>query len=119
MATLKQEIIKDLITIENDLGTPTFVWNSNSYHLIPSISDFTRELDTGGFRYDKMLTATVRKWNVDGTATFSGSVYPKPQQKITYADGNDGGTSYRIESTKHSPEGAYFRIIAISTTNGL
>ena len=119
MATLKQEIIKDLVVIENDLGQPTFTWNSGSYKLIPSISDFSRELDTGGFSREKMLTATVRKFNPDGSSTFSDNVYPKPQQKITYNDGNDGGTSYRIESTKHSPEGAYFRLIAVATTKGL
>lgn len=118
MATLRTEITSDLLKIEADLGNPSFTWNSSSYGFIPSVSDFTRELDTGGFKYEKLLTATIRKYTSTGATTFSGSAYPKPQQKITYDDGNEG-VSYRIESIKHSPEGAYMRMTCVSITKGL
>jgi len=118
MSLLRTTITSDLIQIESDLGNPTFTWNSGSYPFIPSVSDFTRELDTGGYKYEKMLTATIRKYNADGSSVFSGSIYPSPQQKIIYTDGNDGGLAYRIETIKHSPEGAYMHLIAASSTKG-
>lgn len=118
MGTLRTEIIGDLIKIEQDLGTPTFTWNGNTYNLIPSISEFTRELDTGGYKYEKMLTATVRKYNTSLVTLFSGSVYPTAQQKIVYNDGNTG-TAFRIESIKHDPTNSYMRMICTSAVKGL
>lgn len=117
--SLKTEIIADLVKIENDLGNPVFTWNGQTYPLIPSISDFQRALDTGGYKNDKMLTATIRKYNTDGSNVFSGSIYPTSQQKLIYIDGNDGGTAYRIEHIKHDPTGAYMRVIAVTSTAGL
>lgn len=116
--SLRTQMTADLIMIEADLGNPVFTWNGVNYGLIPSVSDFTRELDTGGFKLEKILTATVRKYDARNTLVFTGGAYPQPQQKILYNDGNTGIT-FRIESIKHSPEGAYIRMICASDTKGL
>ena len=115
MATLQNEIINDLLVIERDLGSPAFTWQNASYSFIPSVSDFTRELDTGGYKIIKLLTATIRKLNEDGTPVFTNG-YPQPQQIINYVM---DGTNYRIETVKQDPTGAYMRIVAHSTVKGL
>lgn len=112
--SLKTEIIKDMVVIENDIGTPSFTFGTSSYSFIPSITEFKRELDTGGYKLIKMMTASVRKLNINGTTIFS--TYPTAQDVITYTM---DGLRYRIESIKHDPTGAYFRLIAQSDTKGL
>jgi len=117
--SLRSEIVTDLQVIESDLSNPTFTWSGSSYNFIPSISEFKRDLETGGFQIVKLLTATVRKYDVDEDDVFTGlfqSGYPTAQNIITYSL---DGTNYRIESVKHDPTNSYFRIIAHSTTKGL
>lgn len=114
MATLRDEIIADLITIESELGSPTFTWKGGTYNFIPSISEFDRELETGGFSTNQMLTATVRKLTASGSAIFNPA--PTAQEIITY---NMDGSLFRIESIRHDATGAYFRIVAVSTVRGI
>ena len=120
--SLRTEIITDLYEIESDLGNPTFIWQGNSYNFIPSISEFNRQLESGGFQIVKLLTATVRKYNIsddndedDITPIFPNGT-PQPQDKIYYSL---DGTWYRVESLKTDPTNSYMRIIAHSTTRGL
>lgn len=114
MATLRDEIVKDLIVIETDLGSPTFTWKSTNYIFTPSVAEFRRELETGGYSVEKMLTSTVRKLTSASVAIFT--TYPTPQDLIIYNIDNE---QYRIESIKHDPTGAYFRLIATSNTKGI
>ena len=116
--SLRSEIRTDLQVLENDLGNPSFLWQGNSYVFIPSITDFSRELETGGFKLVRLMTATVRTYTVDQdnfTPVFASGL-PTAQQKITY---NLDGTTYRIESVKLDPTNSYFRLTAHSTTFGL
>jgi len=112
---LRTEIITDLYEIESDLGNPTFTWQGNSYNFIPSISEFNRQLEFGGFQIVKLLTATVRKFNIsdDDISPIFPNGTPTAQQIIGYSL---DGTNYRIESVKHDPTNSYMRIIAHSTT---
>ena len=115
--SLQHEIVRDLMEIEDDLNNPYFSWNGATYFFIPSISDFRRDLDTGGFRVYRLLTATVPLFNIDDnqnlTALFNTGT-PQPQQIIMCSvDGN----KYRIESAKFDPTNSYLRIIAHSTTS--
>lgn len=112
--SLRDEISADLIIIESELGSPTFTWKGGTYNFIPSISEFDRELETGGYSTNQLLAATVRKLNSSGSAIFN--PYPSPQEIITY---NMDGSSFRIESIKHDPTGAFFRMIAVSTVRGI
>jgi len=112
--SLLTEIVADLVTIESDLGSPVFTYSSSNYNFIPSISEFKRELDTGGYKIIKLLTATVRKLDTSGNNIFT--VYPTAQQTFVYSMDS---TKYRIESVKHDPTGAYFRMIATSDTRGI
>lgn len=114
MATLKQEIVSDLIEIENELGSQTFTWQNNNYLCCASMNEFERELDYGGFRTSKVLTVTVRLVDNDNCSVFPNNDYPEPQQIITY-----DGTQFRIVTTKKHTTGAYIRLIAEDTTRGI
>lgn len=114
MALLRDEIVADLLTIESELGSPTFTWKGGTYSFIPSISEFDRELETGGFSTNQMLTATVRKLTASGSNVFITS--PTAQDTIIY---NMDGTTFRIESIRHDATGAYFRIVAVSAVRGI
>lgn len=119
--SLRTEIITDLYEIESDLGNPTFTWKGDIYNFIPSISEFNRQLESGGFQIVKMLTATVRKFNIgddndeDDISPIFPNGTPTAQQIITYSL---DATNYRIESVKHDSTNSYMRIIAHSTTKG-
>lgn len=99
--------------MEKELGYPTFTFNGNTYNFIPSISEFRRELDTGGYKIVKVLTASVRKLTSTGTNIFT--TLPTAQNIIYYTLDQQ---KYRIESVKADPTGAYFRIIANSDIKG-
>jgi hypothetical protein len=118
--SLQHEIISDLQVMEHDLGFPTFTWNGGTYKFIPSITDFNRELETGGFALVKLMTATVRKFDINEDESlnpiFPGG-YPQPQRSIIQY--SIDGLFYRVESIKHDPTNAYFRLIAHSTTKGI
>lgn len=120
MSSRRIEILTDLVEAENDLGNPSFIWKNNSYLFIPSISEFNRNLETGGFQIVKLLTATVRKFTVDESGNFipifAGGVFPTSQEKFIYSL---DGSNYRIESIKHEVTNAFFRITAVSTSRGI
>jgi hypothetical protein len=120
--SLKLEQLKGLKFIELEKGTPSFTWQGNTYPFNPSITDFNRQLETGGFQLIKLMTATVRKFDVsnedESLIPLFTSGYPSPQQIIVYSDVNGQSINYRIESIKQSSVGAYFRIIAHSTSKG-
>jgi hypothetical protein len=111
---IKNDITNDLLTIESELGSPFFTWKTNNYYFTPSIAEFRRELETGGYSVEKLLTATVRKLNASGSSVFTS--YPTAQDLIIY---NVDSETYRIQSVKHDPTGAYFRLIAVSNTRGV
>ena len=117
--SLRAEIISDLQNTENDLGNPTFNWQGNDYNLIPSITDFNRELETGGFQLVRLMTATVRMYDGDDNGfgeVFDSNIIPQPQQKFIY---NLDGTTFRVESIKRDPTNSYVRMTAHSITKGL
>jgi competence protein ComGC len=121
MENARTYVLNGLINTENSIGNPTFIWQGNSYNFIPSISEFNRQLESGGFQIVKLLTATVRKYNIsddndedDITPIFPNGT-PTAQQTINYSLDS---TNYRIESVKHDPTNSYMRIIAHSTTRG-
>ena len=111
---LRNQIIDDLLVMEDELNNPSFHWNGDNYGFIPSISEFDRELETGGFSTNQMLTATVRKLDSSYNSIFA--PYPTAQDKIIY---NMDGSEFRIESIKHDATGAYFRLVAVSTVRGI
>ena len=120
---LQNEITQDLIRVEEELGYPTFSWNGNTYNFIPSISDFNRELESGGFQLVRLLSATVRLNSITYNDVLNETTLvpvfnnlPLPQQVIVY---NLDGVKYRIESLKRDPTNSYFRLVAHSTLKGL
>ena len=96
------------------MGDPYITWNSNTYICVTSVAQFSRELETGGFALVKMLTATIRLFNCDGTSRFT--TLPTPQQKITYSV---DGLQYRIESVHTDPTKSYIRIVAEGIAKGI
>ena len=115
---LQYNITKDLISIEYQMGSPTFTWESNSYPFVPSVTEFKRDLDTGGFILIKLMSSTVRLNNLVNhklEPIFISST-PTAQQKITYSV---DGLEYRIESIKFDPTKSYFRMIAEGTAKGI
>lgn len=99
---------------QSDLGNPQFIWNGISYPCIPSVNQFERELETGGFIVDKLLTMTVPLTDGNGNQTFPNNTAPDTQQLIQYL-----GEPYRIKSTKYHPTLAYIRLVAVCTTRGI
>lgn len=114
LSELQNNITQDQIEIEQNLGTPTFTWNSNSYPFIASVSSFKRELESGGFASVQIITGTVRMFNSDGSRQFT--TLPQPQQKITYSG---DGRLYRIESVRIDPSQSYFRLVAEQAFKGI
>lgn len=100
--------------IEDELNNPSFYWKGDNYSFIPSIAEFDRSLEDGGFSTNQLMTATVRKLNADGSTIFS--PYPTAQETIIY---NMDGSTWRIESIRHDATGAYFRLTAVSTVRGI
>lgn len=114
-------VIEGLLEIEQDLDNPSFKWQGATYNFIPSITDFNRQLETGGYQLVRLLTATVRKFDKDeddcnGLSPIFFSGIPQPQQIITYTLDN---TNYRIEQIKQDVTNSYFRMVAHSTTRGI
>ena len=114
------EILSDLREIEEEMGNPTFTWKGKPYCFIPSVVEFNRDLDKGGFNIVMLMTATIRRFDVvedkDGDINlvdiFNG-VFLTPQKDIiTYSV---DGLNYRIESIKPDPTQSYYRITAHST----
>lgn len=135
MTELQREIVQDLIYQEGDMAS-TFatssVWptsgsvqplpnsitwpavSGSSYPCIASITSFTRELDTGGFRKVQLLSATLRRLNCDGTVQFPS--LPTAQETILYSV---DGLLYRITSVKLDPTSSHFRLIAEGPARGI
>ena len=97
---------------ETDLGVPTFNLMGTDYNCVPSVNQFKRELESGGFVIDKMLTMVVRLLDDTGNDVFT--TLPTPQQVVVYR-----GEQFRIESIHTHPTGAYMRIIAMGITRGI
>jgi hypothetical protein len=119
---LQIQKIKDLAFMEAQNNNPVFVWKRNgaTYNFLPSISEITRELEDGGFKIVKLLTASVRLYDLsiddDLIPLFSGGVPESRLDIIRYPFDNQ---NYRIESVKFEKTGAYFRIVAVSTNKGI
>jgi hypothetical protein len=118
--SLQIQKLKDLVFMESQNNNPTFVWNGATYNFLPSISEITRELEDGGFKIVKLLTASVRLYDLsiddDLIPLFSGGVPESRLDIIRYPFDNQ---NYRIESVKFEKTGAYFRIVAVSTNKGI
>lgn len=115
MPTIKDEIVKDLLSIEDDLGNPTFTWNGNAYVCTASAAEIERDVDTGGFQLVKILTLTVRLIDEHGNYTFPNNTIPKSQQKIVY---DIDQLVYRIISVKTHTTGAFVRLTCQAETRG-
>jgi hypothetical protein len=118
MNSLRTTKLEGLKFMESRLDNPTFTWNGGTYYFIPSITDFNRELEKGGFSLVRLMTATVRKFDIDSDGDILplfNNGYPQPQNKITYTL---DGITYKVESVKHDPNNTYFRMIAHSITKG-
>ena len=112
MTAAQTYITTGLLYSEDVLGNPIFTWQGNDYISIPSISQFKRELEEGGFSLDDMLVLKVRLFDVNGGDIFT--TQPTPQQIVTYA-----GKNYRIESLHRDPTLSYIRMVCSSTTRGV
>lgn len=116
MLTHLQRYITDAnYKIEKDMGCPYFTFNNTNYTFIPSVAEFKKDLDTGGFEQVRMLSGTVRLFNLDGSSVFP-STRPVPQNKITYSV---DGKTYRIESLNTDPTQSYLRFVAVFQYRGV
>jgi len=116
MLTHLQRYITDAnYKIEKDMGCPYFTFNATNYTFIPSVAEFKKDLDTGGFEQVRLLTGTVRLFNLNETPVFA-STMPLPQNKITYSV---DGKTYRIESLNTDPTQSYIRFIAAFEYRGI
>ena len=111
---MQQDMVTDLLEMESDLGSPTFFWGATEYPCSPSISEVTRDLDTGGFTIDKVLSMTVRLQDADGNSVFDNDLLPQAQQLITY-----NTEQFRIVTVKVHPTKSSIRIMAFGVTRGL
>jgi hypothetical protein len=112
---MQQDMVKDLLEMESDLGSPTFFWGATEYPCSPSISEVTRDLgDAGGFTIDKILSMTVRLQDADGNSVFDNDLLPQAQQIITY-----NTEPFRIVTMKVHPTKSSIRIMAVGVTRGL
>ena len=114
MTELQTNITKDLKSIEEQMGNPTFTWQNNTYPIVASVASFDRQLESGGFAVDLLLTGTVRINNLNGSKQVT--TIPQPQQKLVY---NVDGRTYRINTVHQDPTQSYFRIIARGTFKGI
>jgi hypothetical protein len=112
MGTLVQEITSGLEFEENDLGNPILTIGSTDYACIPSVNEMARDLETGGFVIDKMLTAIVRLQDDSGNSLYDS--LPQAQQVLTY-----NGDKFRIINVKTHPTQTYLRITAMGITRGV
>lgn len=111
---IQRFITESNLKIESDMANPTFTWNGTTYPFISSVASFERELESGGFAQVQMMTATVRRFNIDGSAVFT--TLPQAQQKIVYSV---DGRTYRIISVRQDPTQSYFRITAECSFRGI
>jgi hypothetical protein len=117
MTPLQTEMVQDLLYMEKDMGAATITWpavGGTAYPCVASITSFSRELDTGGYRKVQELSATLRILNCDGTAQFT--TLPTAQQTIIYSV---DGLLYRITSVKLDPTGSHFRLVAEGPARGV
>jgi hypothetical protein len=110
--TLQQDMVNGIIFQESDLGNPVFTLDGNDYGCVPSVNEFKRTLESGGFVIDKMLTMVVRLLDSSYNDVFT--TLPTPQKIVTYRS-----EQFRIESIKTHPTGAYMRIIAMGIARGI
>ncbi len=111
--TLAEEIVVGLEEMETDLGEgAVFTFNGTEYQGVPSVNEYKRDLDAGGFVIEKMLTISTQLKDEDGDNIFD--VIPVAQQFIQY-----NGENFRILNTKKHATGAVLRITAVGTTRGI
>ena len=110
--SLKDFITKGLEFGITDLENPVFTFNGTDYACVPSVNTFKRELASGGFATETLLSMTVPLVDDSDNSLFT--VLPTAQQIVTY-----NGVQYRIQSVNKHPTGAYLRLIATSITRGL
>lgn len=98
--TSKDQIAEDINDIQNELGNKSFLWNGVTHYCVPSTANKSKVVDVGGFALESDLILSVV------TSSFSGSIYPVPQQdKITYS-----GKVYRIIQVGDLNHGAAVRL---------
>lgn len=113
MIASQEFIVNGLLTNEDAIGNPVFKWQANDYTFVPSLNTFNRELETGGFNVETLLTLKVRLLDGSGNDVFTSGL-PSPQQTLTYK-----GVMYRIINVHSDPTLSYIRIIATGTTRGI
>lgn len=105
---LNQKFLVDALKeFECELGNPTINWKGADFLCSPSVSQFTEQLEQGGFQVIKVLSITIRK------DLFEGNL-PEPQQTITY-----NSETYRIMTVSQEPFGSFIRLITHSDTFGV
>ena len=135
MTAIRREIVEAQAYMEQDMAstfatssvwptsgsvvpTPnTITWpavSGSAYPCVASITSFTRELDTGGYKKVQELKATLRVYNCCGTPQFTS--LPRAQDLIRYSIDN---ALYRIITVKKDSTGSYFRLIAEGPARGI
>lgn len=112
MTSLQDYIVKGIGQTNTRLGSPVFTFKGTEYACVPSVSDFERQLETGGFSTGRLLTMTVPILDENENNIFT--VQPSSQDIVTY-----NAENYRVSTVKTHPTGTYIRVIAVSTTRGV
>ena len=110
MSALGDIVASDLATIEQDMGSPAFTWQDETFTCLPGSAAETLVLGDGGLEVQADLVLNVRK------VLFTDNIYPRPQQTLTYSLDNK---TYRIASVKQEPLGVYLKIILLSAKKGV
>jgi hypothetical protein len=104
---LSDIINKSLIKINEQLGEPVFIWQSEEYPCIPSSTGKALTLEDGGFAVEADLVLTVR------TELFETN-YPSAQQKVTYKD-----IVYRIITVRKDVSDTFLRLFCENPSRGV
>jgi hypothetical protein len=112
--TLQQQQVKDLQEMESQLGNPTFTCNGITYSCVPSVSETTPELETGGFAVQRVLNMTVRQYDYSINSS-TGTVILTPISSSFPGDAQVvyNGDTYYIRTIQKPPTQAYVRIMAV------
>jgi hypothetical protein len=109
-------VLQGIRHISKEMGQHTFQWlfDSNYYPCYASVQTFKRDLETGGFSIDLLITMTVPLFDINDEPTFPNGI-PIPQQKILY-----NGNTFRIASIVNDTigDGARLRITGYSPFKG-
>lgn len=112
LTPIQCDVIQGLLDIESDLpNTFTHIPTGKTYSCIPSITEFTRKLEGGGFQSDKVLTMTVRLYDILGNKIFT--LEPETQEKVTHDN-----SVFRIISKKKDATKTHIRLVCAGTQRG-